>query len=351
MEQVKEEICNSSFKQFSIQEDMLKMTWGHSLSQAIFAVTQLGIADLLENGPKHCDDLAAETNTNGESLYRLMQILVNVDIFSENQSKYFKLTPLSNCLLSNGAHSLRNTILLQANYSCAVWSNLLYTLRGGESAFEHIYGMSLHQHLRETPESAKTFDLAMTELSMKYNAAVMKAYDFSSIEKIVDVGGGEGSILLMLLQRYPALKGILFEQPDVIERAKKVFEDKGIMARCELVSGDFFEKSMPVGADAYLIKNVLNDWDDKRAISILQNCHHAMKGKGKVLVVQRILSDESSLGTRLLDMNRSLMRASTVRLRTEKELAELFKSAGFELTQIVTTESEMSVIQGKPLNY
>lgn len=318
------------------------------VSQCLFAVTKLGIADLLKEGPKHCDDLAAITNTHSESLYRVLRVLAHIGVFSETQAKCFQLTPLSAYLQEqedDGPESLRNFVLLLAEQNYACWENLLYSIRTGESAFTYTHGMNCFQYHKQHPALAENFDKAMVELSVMRNSAVLAAYDFSSLEKLADVGGGDGSLLAKILQHHPTLKGILFEQPAVIQRAQNVLKKADVLDRCELVSGNFFE-SVPVEADAYILKQVLQNWDDQSAIQVLQNCRQAIPRGGKLLIIERIASPNTCLAGKIQDLN-MLVVFSGGRVRTKDDFCKLFEAAGFKLAQIVSTTSEVSVIEGE----
>jgi ubiquinone/menaquinone biosynthesis C-methylase UbiE len=331
----------------SPQETILQMAMSFSISQSIFAATKLGIADLLKDGPKHCDDLATATDTHSESLCRLLRALASIGIFSEIQPKCFQLTPLANCLQDNVPNSVRNFILLRAEQDYACWGNLIYSLRTGKSAFEHTYGMTRYQYNKQNPALAELFDRGMKELSVMSDVAVVAAYDFSSVEKLVDVGGGQGSLLATILRQYP-IQGVLFDQSNTIENTRHLLEEKeSIMERCELVSGDFFE-SVPAGADAYLLRNILHNWDDQRAIKILQNCYQAMAGEGRLLVIETVISENPNWRKWFKDLTMLVMQSSG-RERTTEELHKLFEMAGFQLTKIIPTTSALSVIEGYAL--
>jgi len=334
-------------KHSSPQATILEMAMGFSVSQSIFAAAKLGIADLLKDGPKHCDELAAATDTHSESLCRLLRALASVGIFAEIQPKQFQLNPLADCLQDGGANSVRNFLLLRAEQDYACWGNLMYSLRTGESAFEHTYGMTRYQYNKQNPALAELFDRGMKELSSMSDATVVAAYDFSSIKKLVDVGGGQGSLLATILKQYH-IQGVLFDQAQTIENAKHFYEQAGLMERCELVAGDFFE-SVPAGADAYLLRNIIHNWDTKRAIKILQNCHKAMAGQGKILIVETIMSDNPNWRRWFKDLTMLVMQSSG-RERTPAELSKLFAMAGFKLTRIIPTNSLLSVIEGQALS-
>jgi ubiquinone/menaquinone biosynthesis C-methylase UbiE len=185
----------------------------------------------------------------------------------------------------------------------------------------------------------------MSSFSGKRNAAITASYDFLSIGNLVEVAGGRGSLLASILKANPTTKGILFDLPHVIEGARHFIESEGLSERCELVAGDFFE-SVPKDGDAYLLKHIVHDWDDERAIMILKNCHRAIRSNGKLLVVEMVIPEgnEPFFG-KLLDLQ-VLVNYSGGCERTQAEYQTLFEAAGFTLTRIIPTACPLSIIEG-----
>jgi hypothetical protein len=321
------------------------MASGYWVSRSIYVAAKLGIADLLKDSPKSCDELAAATGTNAPSLYRLLRALASLGVFAETQPNHFSLTPLAACLQSDVPDSIRAYVILRGEEQYRAWGDLLHGVQTGGSSFEHIYGMNLFDYLAQNPESAKIFDESMTNLSAIESAAIAASYDFSSIQTLVDIAGGEGLLIASILKSNPTLKGVLFDQPYVIERAKRFLEAEGVLERCQLAAGNFFE-SVPEGGDAYILKHIMHDWDDERAIAILKQCHKVMPDNGKVLVAEQVIppGNEPFMG-KLLDLH-MLVMAPGGRERTEAEYRALFEKAGFMLTRIVPTPREMSIVEG-----
>ncbi len=230
------------------------------------------IADLLKNGPLSCDKLASSTGTHARSLYRVMRALASVGVFAEKEQGDFTLTPLAACLMSDVPDSIRAAAIMLGEEHYRAWGDILHSIRTGTSSFEHLYGMGLFQYYAQNPEPAKIFQKAMTSVSAIDNTAVTLGYDFSNIQKLVDVGGGHGSLIASILKSNPNMKGVLFDQLSVIEGAKHLLDNQGVSSRCELIGGDFFQ-SVPAGGDAYILRHILHDWDDERAIAILKHCH------------------------------------------------------------------------------
>jgi hypothetical protein len=330
--------------QESPQQAILRMTRGFEIAQCLFAVAQLGIADLLKDGPKSCEELATAIETDRDALYRLLRALVSMGIFSEDSSGLLQLTPLSACLLENEPGSLRNFILVRAEVDYACWGQLLYSVRTGKSAFEHVFGMNRYEYHQHHPATGQLFDWAMADLAFMHHAAILAAYDFSSFGTLVDVGGGQGSLIRAILRRYPSLKGIVFDQAVTIVQARDVLAKADVLDRCELVAGDFFT-AVPAGGDAYVLKQVLHNWDDDHARTILHNCRQAIAESGKLLVIERVITPDASLHSNLVDL-RMMVVTDSGRTRTEAEFRKLFAAAGFTLSRIVPTTSGISIIEG-----
>jgi len=325
---------------------LLQMVTGYWVSQAIYVAAKLGIADLLKDGPKNCDELAKATRTHARSLYRLLRGLASVGVFAEVENGRFGLTPLGEYLQTGIPGSVRALTIRYGEEHYRAWGDLLHSVRTGEIAFNHAFGMGFFQYLAQNPEAAAIFSEGSAEITTRVSTAVVAAYDFSQFGKIIDVGGGNGALIISILKANPKISGALFDLPHVVEDAQKHIEAAGLTGRCEVVAGDFFE-SVPSGGDAYILKSVVHDWDDERATKILKNCHRAMAENGKLLLVESVIppGNEPFFG-KLLDLN--MMVVSSGCERTEAEYRALFAAAGFKLTNVIPIQSPfaLSVIEG-----
>jgi hypothetical protein len=325
---------------------MLQMISGFWISRAIYIAAKLGIADHLRNGHKTVDELAAATETHAPSLYRVLRALASVGVFTEDEKGGFAATPIAETLRTDAPGSLRAfaTVELGEEHYPA-WGELLHSVKTGKIAFDRAFGMPVWKFFEQNPENAKTFNDAMTGMTLAVNDAVLSSYDFSSITKIVDVGGGHGSLIASILKANPQMKGVLFDALSVAEGAQNRIEAEGIADRCEVVSGDFFQ-SVPVGGDAHILKWIIHDWDDERSITILRNCHRAMTENGKLLLVEAVVPRGSEPHfSKFIDLNMLVMTGG--RERTEDEYRTLLEASGFKLTTIIPTDSPMSVIEGE----
>jgi len=268
-----------------------------------------------------------------------------VGVFSEKEPGYFTLTPLAACLQSDIPGSMRSLVIMVGEKHYQAWGDILYSLRTGDSAFEHIYGMPLFQYYAQNSAQGKIFDEAMTNNSSTENFEIATSYDFSGIHKLVDVGGGQGSLIASILKANPKMQGVLFDLPTVIAGALDLIEAEGISNRCSLVAGDFLD-SVPSGGDGYILKRVIHNGEDERARAILKNCHRAMVEHGKLLVLEQVipLGNEPFFG-KFLDLMMMVMFPGACE-RTEAEYRALFEASGFQLTRIYPTRTGISVIEG-----
>lgn len=316
------------------------------VTQALRVVAELRIADLLAERPRSVDELAAETGAHAPSLYRFMRALASCGVFAETgDERVFELTPTAELLRADVEGSLRDlAIFMGADWHWQVWGDATHSARTGRAAWEHVHGKEVFPYFAENAEAARVFDNAMTSLSKMVAKAVVEAYDFSSVGKLADIAGGHGSLLAAILRANAHLRGLLFDMPQVIAGAPGQLEAEGVAGRCELAAGDFFE-SVPAGADAYLMKHIIHDWDDARALSILKNCHRAMPETGKLLLVEMVVPKGNEPHFAKIQDLEMLLSPGGLE-RTEAEFRELFAAAGFELKRIIPTASPMSIIEG-----
>ena len=327
-------------------EEMLnQMIVGSWVTQAIHVAAEIGIADFLADGPRTADELARETKTHGASLYRVLRALASIGIFNEDAEGRFSLTPMGKLLGSDAPGSKRSLARMAGSEFYRSWGELLSSVETGGPAFDKVFGKPFFHYMSMNPDRWRIYDSAMTGVHDSETLPVLEAYDFMPFKTIVDVGGGNGLALAAILRRHPEARGVLFDLPAVAKRAEEVVADIGISERCGIVGGDFF-KSVPASGDAYLLRHVLHDWDDREAIAILKNCRDAMRPGGRVLVVESLIpsGNEPCFG-KWLDL---MMLVVGGRERTKEQYAELFSAAGLRLIRIVPTAHEVSVIEGVP---
>jgi O-methyltransferase domain/Dimerisation domain len=317
--------------------ELRRIVNSYQLSQAIHVAAVLGIADLLADGPRSSDELAAATETDQRALYRLLRALAAFGLFEEDEQRRFSLTELGDPLRTDAPESVAGWAAFVGRRNIRdAWSSLLESIRTGENAFKLAHGISVWEYRAQNREEGEIFDRAMASSTQVVTRSLIEAYDFGRFGTIVDVGGGNGSLLRALLAEYPGLNGVLFDQPHVVEGV-----DLGERGR--VVAGSFFE-SVPEGGDAYLLKWIIHDWEDQEALAILRTVR---RNPGILLVVERIV-DPPNEGpeTKLGDLN--MLVGPGGQERTLEEFEALFEAAGYELAGDTPTESGMHVLEGAP---
>jgi len=328
-------------------DHLFNIVGGIVMYPSLQVATKLDIAGLLKDGAKHVSELAKATSSHPEALYRVLRILANDGIFTEIKNRVFAQNEVSHLLRGDVPFSMREYISSDGQkpeMCCKTLQNLPYTVQTNKSAFSHAHnGMSLWEYFSNHPEDGQHFSQAMTSLSAIYSDVTLSEYDFAAMQTVVDVGGAYGSLLSAVLHANSHLQGILFDLPKVIEDAKNHI-DSELVERCRLESGDFLQ-AVPTGADAYMMRYVLHDWDDENCIKILKNCRVASKN-AKVLIVERVLKpNHNSQFTLALDLW-MLMLFNNAKERTEEEYRGLLEAAGFRLNQVIPTESPFSIVEG-----
>lgn len=328
--------------------ELMRLINGYQVSQALRVAATLGVADELTGGPKPCDAIARACGVDRSSLYRLLRALASVGIFHETDAGEFSLTALGVCLTSDAPGSRRDYARwIGTPGQWGPWGNLLHSIRSGESAVRYTCGVDAWTYRSQHPEERAVFDAAMTANSRSEARAVLDAYDFSRFGCVVDVGGGQGHLLRSILLACPSVRAILFDQPQVVASAEQVFASAGLAQRCEIAAGDFFQ-SVPEGGDAYVMKAILHDWDDHAAVKILKTCRRAMAAAATLVIAERVVGppNEDREG-KFSDLNMLVQYGALE--RTRREFQDLLDHGGFELTEVVPTQSPLSLIVARPL--
>jgi len=314
------------------------MIWGYRISQAIFVSVRLGIPDLLKDGAKSTEELAATAGAEPQALHRLLVVLADAGVLRELDPGRFAITPMGVRLQQGEA--LRDSTIL-AELFWPAYGELAHTIRTGRSGFQRAFGQPIYDHLAGNPEADAAYAARMTAATLTIAAALTASYDFSGVSTVVDVGGGQGALLGAILGTHPKLRGILFDRAPVVAGGRDTLEAHQVAERCEVVAGDFFE-GLPAGGDVYLLKWVISEWADARAVAILRNCRQAMTARGRVLVI-----DPLGLASNELFNLQMLVVWNGGRVRSQDELATLFAAAGLRVERIVPTESQLSIVEGR----
>jgi hypothetical protein len=330
-------------------ERLQNIAGGYVASSAVNAIVRLNIADLVGDGESDVSTLAKQTQTNEDALYRVLRLLSSMEIFSEVRDRVFANNASSNLLRSDVDGTQRAMVeFISDPFHLRMYADMVPTIKDGRTAPEHVLNQKCFDFFESDPDEQRRFDDAMTSMSLRTAPVVVKSYDFSGIETLVDVAGGHAVLLTSILKEYPNMKGVLFDLPHVVKGAEKRIAELGLSSRCATVGGDFF-KSVPAG-DAYIMKHIIHDWDDEHAITILKNCHAAMSKSGarKLLLVEMILGERNEMHpSKFLDIEMLMLPGG--RERTEAEYASLFQKSGFSLAHVVRTQSPHCIIEAMPV--
>ena len=313
-------------------------------SQLIGLAAELGIADLLNDGPQPIEVLAEATATREQALLQALRALVQLGVYAEPKPRYFTNTALGNLLRKDAPGSLQGyAVLLSSGMMLRGWANLRHALQTSEGALANALGMEVYAYYQQHPSDAALLDAAMSSVSGQEAIAIREAYDFAQVSTLVDVGGGHGLVLAGLLETNPSLYGVLFELPGVAAGASALLGDHLTARRCRIEAGDFCV-SVPSGGDAYLLKRVLVVLDDDRARQVLRNIRKAITNRGRLLIAEPTLS---TLYGRLYDV--FMLMAHGTCLRDEVEMQQLLASSGFKLARSIDTRSALRLFEGEPV--
>jgi hypothetical protein len=321
-----------------VGERLRQLINGYQITQAIYVAVTLGVPDLLADGPRAVDELATETDTHEGSLYRLLRALTAIGVLRETSDvsrRRVELTELGQLLRSDVPGSLAGWAAFVARpYHWDSWGDLLHTVRTGEAAFAaHHDGEGIWAWRERHPDESDIFNRAMGAIAGVVAGRLVDSYDFSRFSTIADLGGGDGTLLATILPRYPGLRGVLFDLPHVIASAPNTLAAAGVSDRCEVVGGSFFDE-VPGGADAYVLKSILHDWDDDSSVRILRRVREAAQAGAALLIVERVVGDtDPSLVAAMSDLNMMVNTGGAE--RTLDGWRSLLAGGGFELTGAV----------------
>jgi hypothetical protein len=324
---------------------------GYMPARLVHVAAELGIADLLATGAKTADALAQEIDAAPAPLRRLLRALASIGLVEELEPGRFALTAAGSQLRSNVPGSMRNLALMfGGERAWRSWGELLHSVRTGESGTRRVYGLGTFEYLAANPGQAAIFNAAMAENTRRITELLVSTYDFSQFRNIVDVGGGDGTLMVSILAANADVRGTVFDLPSGVAQAPQKLSDAGIFERCEIIAGNFF-RSVPEAADAYVLKYVIHDWDDEQSVAILSNCCKAMHGASKILLIERVMPERieaTPIHHRIAMADMNMLAMPGGQERTEQEYRNLFAAAGLSLERTTPLPgSEISVIGAK----
>ena len=330
----------------SARDRLFRLASGYRVTQALYVAAKLGIADRLEGGPRDADSLAREVGAHPDRLFRVLRALASFGVLTLDAERRFGLAPMGEYLRSDLTGSLAAFATFQGEEPYRAFGELLHTVRTGETAFDHLYGMGHFDYLAQHPEESETFHRAMAA-ALGDLGDPFEGFDLHGRHVVVDIGGGRGALLAAVLRRYPALRGILFDLPNAVTDAPAFLESSGVRDRCEIRTGSAFD-SVPVGGDVYVMSRILHDWPDEKALELLRTCREAVPDEGTLLLREGVLSEGPPSPARA-QLDLMMMAVTGGRERTEAEWRELLHRAGFALQRVLAGQRSQELIVSVPV--
>ena len=330
-----------------IEQVLLRMAQGYQLSQALYVAAKLGVADVLAGGALDVDTVAAAVGARSSELRRVLRALVVAGVFTELEDGRIALNDVAIGLRADAAGRTRDVVINFGEEMYGAFGELLHTVQTGETAFEKVYGQALFDYYASHPVAEASGSARMAARSLPVTQELVASELAQGISRMVDVGGGTGTVVAALLEAHGDLRGVLYERPTVLGLAREYLAAHGVADRCEVVAGDFFV-SVPDGGDLYLLKSVLHDWDDDRCVTILRNCRAAMHGASRLAIVEFVLPEQMTadpvlLPAALLDL--IMLAYAGGRERTKTEFGGLLEQAGLRLERVSPLEAGPQVLE------
>jgi hypothetical protein len=331
--------------------ELIEMIGGYMAAHALGLAAELKIADRIGEGVRTSEDLAKATGSHEPSLRRMLRLLVAIGITTEPEPGWFGLTEVGAQLRTDSPDSLHAFTRIFCHEShFTAWQELAHSVRTGEPAWDQVIGKNIYGYLAERTDLSSLFNEAMGQESRISAGQIAANYDFADFKTVVDLGGGDGTLLSAILTLNPYLHGIVFDSPSGVAEAHGVLSAAGVADRCEVRSGDFFE-AVPAEGDMYIIKSVFQDWDDDRVMDILRTCRAHIPETARLLIVGTVLPETAVPGEKIMfytDMN--MLINSGGRERTESQLRALLEEAGFAVKSVATrVAGPSSIIEAIPM--
>ena len=335
----------SSFSDFQTAMSLLSHLYFNPI---LGALVRHGVPDHLDNGALPAADLARVAEMDALSLTRALRALTTAGAFREVSPGVFANNPVSE-LFRNRAGGLHNFALhYSSDHYVKSAAAIGHSVVTGRSATEQVFGQSFWEHMRQHPEENETFNRGLAELRGEEHQQIADAYDWTGIKKVVDVGGGIGSLLVAILENRPSIRGVLVEQPALLADADRMLTKRGVRERCELLGGNFFD-SIAASGDVWTLSQVLHDWPDADCRAILQRCREAMRPQDRLLIIEMLtVPCEPNLRISLIDLT-MLMYFGEARQRTVEEYRNLFDATNFSLRRVLPTTGAFSIVEASPM--
>lgn len=324
---------------------LMQMIAGKAISQSLRVVADLEIPDLLAESPMTAEKIAATVGVDAQALFRVLRALSTVGVFERAEDDTFSNSELSTLLMKEHGSMRAMLRWVIADAGWMAWRHLDYAVQTGKPAFDHAFNQTPFEYMRDNVDTADRFQAAMTSYSDMTSALVVATYSLESASTVVDVGGGRGGMLQSLIRRYPHVRGVLFELPDVVDKFDESNSPALTENRITIHRGDFFVDPIPTGGDVYFLKHILHSWDDSDSIKILSACQRALGPDAKLVVIDRVLSEEpNGFLAEFADLE-MLVLTPGGKERTQVEFESLFSAAGLRLTRVIDAGARGSMLE------
>jgi len=330
----------------STDEILIGLLTGAWATQTVAAAARLSVADHVASGAETAEEIAEAAEANPGAVARLLRALAGIGVLEAREGGRYALTPVGERLRCDAPGTFRDAFIAETDHvHWQSWERLTDAVRTGLPRPLPVFGMPAFDYYAKFPADGEQFGKAMQNISRFAAAAVLEAYDFSRVRSILDVGGGNGSLALAILGKYPQMRGKVFDLPYMEAQAIAGIHAAGADGRCGFESGDFF-KAVPGGADLQVLKFILHDWTDEECVQILRSCRQALAPGGRILVVEMLVPEDARPDfVTLMDLNMLVMTGG--RERTATEFGKLFAAAGFEMTRVIPTNSPFALVEGR----
>ncbi|MWA15586.1 methyltransferase [Streptomyces sp. BA2] len=313
-----------------------QLIFGSLAAQTVRAAVRLRVMELIGDKERSAAEVAADAGALAQPMTRLLRALASLGLLREHTAGSFSVTPAGATLNPGRPDSITSLVRMFTEPTMLrAWEHLDDSVRTGDVAFDAVFGKDFFSHLKEFPDLSAEFNAAMSQAVRATAAVLPRAFDFGRFTSVTDVGGGDGTLLSAVLREHPTLTGVIYDTEEGLAQAPATLERQGLTARCSLVAGDFF-RSVPEGADVYLMKSILHDWSDEQAVAILSHCREVLPPAGRVLIVEPVLPEivdaETAGLTYLTDLN--MMVNVGGRERTRPDFEDLCRRAGLSLTAV-----------------
>jgi hypothetical protein len=314
--------------------ELVGMVFGHMAAQTLATAVRFGVIDLIGDGERTAAELARECAANEQAMLRLLRALAVLDLLTENEPGGFALTERGALLRTDRPDSVAAFIRMFTDPAMLrAWEHLEDSVRTGDTSFDQVFGKDFFAHLKDDPELSALFNASMSQGTRVTADTLPGNYDFGRFQTVVDVGGGDGTLIAAILRAHPALRGILYDTPEGLAQAEQTLLRADVGDRCALEAGDFFA-AVPAGGDLYLLKSVIHDWDDERAATILRHVRRVIPERGRLLIVEPVLPTtvDSSVPAVMYLSDLNMLVNVGGRERTRDDFQDLCRSAGFTFT-------------------